>query len=153
MLLGRSSECAQIDALVEGGRGGRSGALVIRGEPGVGKSALLGYAGERAEGYCVPSAPGVESESDMVFSGLFQLTRPLVSRHLDALPAACAATLTLLAAASEGQPVLCLVDDVQWLDPGSAEALQFVARRIEADRIVILTVRRPRRGDGRICRP
>src|SRR4249919_706034 len=120
MLLGRSSECAQIDALVEGGRGGRSGALVIRGEPGVGKSALLGYAVERAEGYCVLSALGVESESDMVFSGLFQLTRPLVSRHLDALPAAqrhalecalalgetgvadrlavCAATLTLLAA-------------------------------------------------------
>jgi DNA-binding CsgD family transcriptional regulator len=160
MLLGRASECAQIEALLEGGRAGRSGVLAVRGEPGVGKTALLRYAVERAEGYRVLSALGIESESDMVFSGLFQLTRPLVSRHLDALPAAqrralecalalgepgvadrlavCAATLTLLAVASEGQPVLCVVDDAQWLDPGSAEVLQFVARRIEADRIVML---------------
>ena len=88
MLLGRASECAQIEALLEGGRAGRSGVLVVRGEPGVGKSALLQYAVGRADGYRVLSALGMESESDMVFSGLFQLTRPLVSRHLDALPAA-----------------------------------------------------------------
>jgi DNA-binding CsgD family transcriptional regulator len=160
MLLGRAPECAQIDVLLEGGREGRSGVLVVRGEPGVGKSGLLRYAVERAEGYRVLSAVGMESESDMVFSGLFQLTRPLVSRHLDALPVAqrralecalalgepgvadrlavCAATLTLLAVASEGQPLLCVVDDAQWLDPGSSEVLQFVARRIEADRIVML---------------
>jgi len=160
MLLGRAAECARIDALLEGGREGRSGVLVIRGEPGVGKSALLQYAAERATEYCVLATLGVESESDLVFSGLLQLLRPLIPAHLDGLPApqrraldgalalgepgapdrlaVCAATLTLLAAASENEPVLCLIDDLQWIDPGSAEAMLFAARRIEADRVVML---------------
>ena len=160
MLLGRAPERARIEALLAGGRDGRSGALVLRGEAGVGKSALLEHAVACADGYRVLSTLGVESESELSFSGLFHLVWPLVGEHLEGLPAAqrralecvlalgepgaadrlavCAATLTLLASASEVAPLLCVADDAQWLDRGSAEALHFAARRIEGDRIVML---------------
>lgn len=160
MLLGRDGECERIEALLAGGRVGRSGVLVVRGEPGVGKTALLDFAVERAEGYRVLSTLGLESESAMPFSGLFHLVWPIVTECLDSLPpaqrkalecslalgepcvadrlAVCAATLALLAAASEVTPLLCVTDDVHWIDPGSVEALCFAARRIEGDRIVML---------------
>jgi DNA-binding CsgD family transcriptional regulator len=160
MLLGRAQECDQIERLLADGRAGESRALVIRGEPGVGKTALLEYAVEHAEGYRVLSTLGLESESEMAYSGLFHLVWPIAHQSLDPLPpaqrralrcalaldesgpadrlAVCAATLTLLAAAAEGAPLLCVADDAQWLDSESAEALHFAARRIEADRVVML---------------
>jgi DNA-binding CsgD family transcriptional regulator len=163
MLLGRSAECAALDRLLEGGRAGRSGALVLRGEPGVGKTALLGYAAEKAKGLRVLRATGIETESELAFAALHQL----VGRELDGLdrlptPQAAALSgalglspgqggdpfltslglLSLLADLAEEASVLCLVDDAQWLDEPSASALLFTARRIEAEGIVMLfTVR------------
>src|SRR5215467_10688946 len=86
MLHGRSGECAAIDRLVDGARDGRSGALVLRGEAGVGKSALLAHARERAEGMRVLRALGVEAESELAFAALHQLLRPVLD-ELGRLPA------------------------------------------------------------------
>lgn len=163
MLVGRSAECATLDRLLEGGRDSRSGALVLRGEPGVGKTALLGYAASQAAGARVLRATGVQTESELAFAGLHQLLGRDVGRF-DALPAPQAkalqgafgltdaeatdpflislALLSVLAELAEEQPVLCLVDDAQWLDDPSASALLFAARRIEAEGIVVVfTVR------------
>src|SRR5213080_262559 len=159
MLVGRSAECGALDRLLEGGREGRSGALVLRGEPGVGKTALLGYTADQANGLRVLRATGIETESELAFAALHQL----VGRELDRLerlpePQAAAlrgalglapahggdsfltalALLSLLADVAEETPVLCLVDDAQWLDEPSASALLFTARRIEAEGIVML---------------
>jgi DNA-binding CsgD family transcriptional regulator len=158
-LLGRESECAAIDGLLENARLGTGGALVVRGEPGIGKSALLGYARRRAAPMMALSAGGVEAESDLAFAGLHELLRPVL-RYLGELPGTqsqalagalglapssqpdrlliSAAVLGLLAAAAEDRPVLCVVDDAQWLDRPSADALVFTARRLRADRIAIL---------------
>lgn len=159
MLYGRDAERAEIGGLLEAARASRSGALVLRGEPGIGKSALLTDARDRAEDMHVFSARGVESESELPFAALDQLIRPALP-HLDKLPdpqAAAlrralglregvaderflifAACLSLLAEAAERRPVLCLVDDAHWLDKVSADALVFVARRLEAEGIVML---------------
>jgi DNA-binding CsgD family transcriptional regulator len=158
-LLGREAECAAIDTLLEKARAGMGGALVVRGEPGIGKSALLGYARRRAAPMAVLSAAGVEAESDLAFAGLHELLRPVLgclgelpdfqsqalagalgmapSAHADRLLIS-AAVLSLLAAAAEEAPVLCLVDDAQWVDRPSADALVFTARRLRAERLVIL---------------
>jgi class 3 adenylate cyclase/DNA-binding CsgD family transcriptional regulator len=166
-LVGRDDECALIDRLLTEAHGSRSGALAIRGEAGVGKSALLSYAVERAEGFLVLRATGFESDAELAFSGLLQLCRPLLDR-LDELPPYQAkalggalglgpaeetdrltigvATLALLALGSEDSDVLVAVDDAQWLDSASADAILFAARRLEADRVaLVLTVRE----DGR----
>jgi len=169
VLFGRGEECARIDELLEAARLGRSGALVIRGDPGVGKTALLTYAGSRADGMRVLRAVGVESESEMPYSGLHELVRPIAGL-IERLPrqqraairdalapagdgvgdrfAVYAATLSLLALAADEQPQLCLIDDGHWLARGSAEALLFAARRLEDDDVAMVFAARdaPPRG-------
>jgi hypothetical protein len=159
-LLGRAHECAAVDRLLEGVRRGRSGSLVVRGEAGIGKTALLAYAAERArENMTVLAVTGVEGESDLAFAGLHGLLFPIVDA-LEGVPApqreplaaalglapgegrdrflVSAGVLSLLAAAAESRPILCLVDDAQWLDVPSANALSFTARRLLAEDVVIL---------------
>jgi DNA-binding CsgD family transcriptional regulator len=159
-LLGRERECAVIDRVLEHANNGVSDALVVRGEAGIGKSALLEYAIHQATpGMGVLRAGGVEAESDLAFAGLHGLLRPVLA-HLGELPETqsralagalglapsahpdrlliSAAVLGLLAAAAEGKPMLCVIDDAQWVDRPSAEALVFTARRLQAERIAIL---------------
>jgi len=159
VLIGRESECARLDELLDRARLGRTAALVIRGEAGIGKTALLDYAVERADGMTVVRALGVESEAELEFSALLEVCWPLrdhladLSEHqADALRAALglapaeakdrfsvgAGTLSLLAAAAEREPLLIVVDDAQWLDPSSQEALLFAMRRLRADRVALL---------------
>jgi DNA-binding CsgD family transcriptional regulator len=159
MLYGRDDERAVIGQLLDAARKSRSGALVVRGEPGVGKSALLLDARERAGDMHVLSARGVESESELPFAALHQLLRPAL-HHVDDLPPPQAAALrgalgldesgpdkrflifagclSLLSELAERRPVLCLVDDAHWLDAASADSLRFVARRLDAEGIVLL---------------
>jgi DNA-binding CsgD family transcriptional regulator len=159
-LLGRERECAVIDRVLENASSGVSAALVVRGEAGIGKSALLEYAIQQAApGMGVLRTSGVEAESDLAFAGLHGLLRPVLA-HLGELPETqsqalagalglapsphpdrlliSAAVLGLLAAAAESRPMLCVVDDAQWVDRPSAEALVFTARRLQAERIAIL---------------
>jgi hypothetical protein len=159
VLIGRESECALIDRLLEEARGGRSGALVIRGDAGIGKSTLLEYAVAQAGDARVVHALGVETESEFAYSGLHELVRPLLDRlpelpsvQADALRGALAlaeaqgasrlyigaATLSLLATARDDGPLLCVIDDAHWLDEASAGALTFAARRLEAEGVVML---------------
>jgi ATP/maltotriose-dependent transcriptional regulator MalT len=159
LLYGRDPERSIIGGLLEGARESRSGVLVIRGEAGVGKSALLEDARERASDMRVLACTGVEAESALPFAALHQLLRPVL-RHLEKVPRPQAdalrgalglatgrvddrflvslAVLSLLAEAAEQRPLLCLVDDAHWLDDASADALVFVARRLEAEGIVLL---------------
>ena len=163
-LVNRVQETAALNGLLDAVRRGMSGTLVLRGEAGIGKTALLERAVSSASGFRVVRALGIESEMELVFAGLHQIVAPFLP-HLDRLPApqrdalASAfgliagrppdrfqvglATLTLLADAASEQPLLCIVDDTQWLDLESAEVLAFVARRV-ADRIGLLfAVREP----------
>src|SRR6266545_1229691 len=159
MLRGRRDECAVLDRLLEDARAGRSGVLVVRGEAGIGKTALLEYAVDAASGLRVLSAAGVESERELAFAALDQLCALLLDR-LDRLPgpqrealqitfglAAGAvpdrffvglSALGLLSEAADERSLLCVVDDAQWLDRASAQALVFVARRLLAESVVIL---------------
>jgi DNA-binding CsgD family transcriptional regulator len=163
MLLGRANEQRALVRLLENARAGTSGVLAIVGEAGIGKSTLLGYAGEQTTGMNVLRARGVQSEAHIPFAGLFELLRPALSwisqiptPQAEALESALAlrpasapgrfavgaATLSLLAAYSEKAPVAVLVDDAQWLDGSSADALLFAFRRLVADPVaVILAVR------------
>jgi DNA-binding CsgD family transcriptional regulator len=155
-LVGRRSEREVLDGLVETVRGGESRALVMRGEPGVGKTALLEYALDQAPDFRVLRAAGVQSEMELVFAGLHQLLAPVLDRlerlpvqQRDALRTAFGtgagsapdrffvglAALSLLSDAAEEQPLICLVDDEHWLDRASAQALAFVARRLEAEAV------------------
>lgn len=159
MLHGRDRESSQLDALLTDARAGGSGALVLRGEAGIGKSALLDFAAAQADGFRVLRGEGIESESEFPFAAAHQLLRGVRSHIADLPPRQRVAVeaafglgpatgddkflvslgiLSLLSEAAEGQPVLCLIDDAQWLDESSADALTFVARRLEADRIVLL---------------
>ena len=172
MLLGRDEERTAIGVLLDEARAAKSGAVVVRGEPGIGKTALLIDARERALDMHVLSARGVESESELPFAALHQLLRPALE-HLDKLPCpqeralrsalglddgdagerflVFAACLTLLSELAEERPVLCLIDDAHWLDASSTDALLFVARRINAEGIVMLFAAREgdvRRFDG-----
>jgi DNA-binding CsgD family transcriptional regulator len=163
MLVGRDEELTRLSELFEGARSGTSGVLAITGEVGIGKSALLGEAERLAEGMRVLRARGVQSETCVPFGGLYELCRPVLG-WLDGIPvpqraaleSALAlrpahagdrflvgvATLNLLAAAAEAQPVLILIDDAQWIDGSSADALRFAFRRFQADRVAaVLTVR------------
>jgi DNA-binding CsgD family transcriptional regulator len=159
VLYGRDSERARVNQLLHGARASRSAVLVVRGEAGVGKSALLEAARAEAGDMQVLAARGIESEAPLPYAGLHQLLRPLLG-HLDALAAPQAralrgalgleegasdewflvslATLSLLAEAAEGRPLLCLVDDAHWLDDASAESLLFAGRRLHAEGIVML---------------
>src|SRR2546430_7794486 len=162
---GRTSEREKLDALLEDVGRGRSGVLVIRAEAGAGKTALLRYAGAQAAGFRVGQIAGVESEMELPFAGLHQLCGPMLA-HLDALPdpqqaalrtafglpsddapdrfLVALGALSLLAEVAEEQPLLCLVDDAQWLDTASRQVFGFVARRLLAEPVaVVLAVRGP----------
>ncbi|MEV5383706.1 AAA family ATPase [Streptomyces sp. NPDC052721] len=158
-LFGRRDECKVLDDLLVQARAGRSGVLVLRGEAGIGKTELLNHLRDRATGCRVVRAAGVQSEMELSYAGLHQLCAPLLSR-LDDLPepqrnalrtafgmrAADApdrflvglATLSLLAGAVGDEPLLCLVDDAQWLDRVSAQILEFVARRLLAESVLLV---------------
>jgi DNA-binding CsgD family transcriptional regulator len=164
-LLGRTAESARLDQMIEALRAGQSSVLVVRGGPGMGKSALLAYAEGAATGLRVLRAAGIESEMELAFATLHQVCAPLLDR-LGRLPApqrdaletvfrlrdnpppdhflVSLAVLSLLSDAAEDGPLLCLIDDTQWLDRASAQALGFVARRLLAEPIALLFgTRRP----------
>src|SRR3954468_13154564 len=164
-LLGRRSECETLDRLVTTVRAGQSAVLVVRGEPGVGKSSLLAHLIEHASGCRLARAVGVESEMELPFAGLHQLCGPMLDR-LDRLPApqrdalATAfglssgdppdrffvglAVLSLLSEMAEERPLVCAVDDAQWQDRASAQILVFVARRLLAEAVgLAFAVREP----------
>jgi hypothetical protein len=159
-LIGREPECAAIDRLLRDATRGDSGSLVIRGEPGIGKSTLLAHAEHAAADSIVLRTAGQEAESDLAFGGLYGLLRPVADRLNDlpehqaaALGSAlglvepapmrdrflvAAATLSVLAAAAYDHPLLCLIDDAQWLDSASSDALLFAARRLRAEPVAML---------------
>jgi DNA-binding CsgD family transcriptional regulator/tetratricopeptide (TPR) repeat protein len=167
-LLGRRSECEALDRLLTDALAGRSRVIIVRGEAGVGKSALLRYLSEQVAGWQVATAVGVESEMELAYSGLHQLCGPMLDR-LDRLPVpqreALAtvfgqstgpppdrflvglAALTLFADVAEEQPLVCIIDDAQWLDRASAQILGFVARRLLAERIALVCATRTGIGD------
>jgi DNA-binding CsgD family transcriptional regulator len=159
MLQGRQRECALLDALLERARAGQSGVLVVRGEAGVGKTALLEYAVASASDFTVARTAGVESEMELAFAALHQLCAPLLGwlerlagPQRDALRTTFAlsegavpdrflvglATLSLLSEVGEERPLLCVIDDAQSLDRASAQVLAFVARRLLAEPAVLL---------------
>ena len=159
MLLDRLPERAALSGLLEAARAGRSGVLVVRGEPGVGKTALLDWAVESAAGLRVARVAGVESEMELAFAALQQLCAPMLDK-LERLPdpqrtalgvafglntgaapdrfLVGLAALSLLSEVAEQQPLLCVFDDAQWLDRASAQALAFVARRLLAEPVALV---------------
>jgi DNA-binding CsgD family transcriptional regulator len=162
-LKGREAECALLDRLLDAVRTGESRVLVVRGEPGVGKTALLDYAIGSAPDLRLVRAVGVESEMELAFAALHQLCAPMLDL-LECLPAPQhealrvafglsggeapdrfvigLAVLSLLSAVAEERPLLCVVDDAQWLDEASALALAFVARRLLAEPVAVVFVTR-----------
>jgi DNA-binding CsgD family transcriptional regulator len=167
-LTGRRSECDVLDRLIDAVRAGESRALVLRGEPGVGKTALLEYVVEQASDCRVARAVGVQSELELAFAGLHQLLAPMLDdlEHLpvpqrDALRTVFGlsegpapdrffvglAVLNLLSDAAEAQPLICVVDDAQWLDRESMQVLAFVARRLEAESVGLVFASREASGD------
>jgi AAA ATPase domain len=165
VLRGRGDECAQLDRLREGALAGRGGVLVLRGEAGVGKTALLDYMIAAAPTVRAIRVAGMESEMELAFAGLHQLCAPILDR-LERVPGpqrgalettfglsagtvpdrllVGVAVLSLLSEVAQEQPLLCVIDDAQWLDRSSAEALAFVARRLLADPVVLLFAARER---------
>ena len=158
-MIGRERECGQIERLIRNARNGEGGSLVLLGEPGIGKTALLEHAAQVAGTATVLRAGGVEAESNLAFAGLHSLLRPILGTldqlagpQRQALAGALglappsrpdrlfvsAAVLGLIVAAAENRPVLCLVDDAQWIDSPSAGALVFTARRLRAERVAIV---------------
>jgi DNA-binding CsgD family transcriptional regulator len=153
-LTGRLSERDVLDRFIAAVRAGEGRALVVRGEPGVGKTALLDYLAERASGCLVARAAGVQSEMELAFAGLHQLCAPMLD-HAESLPdpqrealrtvfglsagpvpdrfLVGLAVLGLLSETAGERPLVCVVDDQQWLDHASAQALGFAARRLAAD--------------------
>ncbi|WP_328675243.1 helix-turn-helix transcriptional regulator [Streptomyces sp. NBC_00343] len=158
-LLGRRTECARLDRMISAARGGESGTLVVHGPPGVGKSALLDYASRSAADLRVLHAVGIESEMELAFATLHQVCVPLLERLKNLPQPQCAAletvfgiragpppdrflvgmaVLGLLSDASAKHPLLCLVDDAQWMDRVSAQILGFVARRLLAESVALV---------------
>jgi DNA-binding CsgD family transcriptional regulator len=172
VLRGRRHEREVLDRLMAGARAGRSGVLVMRGEAGIGKSALLRFLAERAADDRIARATGVESEMELAFAGLHQLCAPMLD-HLDHLPGpqrdalstafglsdggapdrflVGLAVLSLLADVAEERPLVCLVDDAQWLDQASAQTLTFVARRLLAEPIALVFAARTGGQDQRFA--
>src|SRR6201988_3057684 len=158
-LRGRGDDCARLDGLLEGASAGRGGVLMLRGEAGVGKTALLEYAIASAPTLRVIRVAGMESEMELAFAGLHQLCAPMLDR-LERLPGpqrgaldtafgltvgavpdrllVGLAVLSLLSEVAQERPLLCVIDDAQWLDRASAEALAFIARRLLAEPVVLL---------------
>ncbi|MCX5280941.1 MULTISPECIES: LuxR family transcriptional regulator [unclassified Streptomyces] len=164
-LTGRHVECGELDRVLGDVRSGGSQALVVHGEPGAGKTALLEYTAVQALGFRVLRAVGVQSEMELVFAGLHQLCSPVLdlldripSPQRDALRTAFGlsagpppdrflvglALLSLLSEAAGPHPLICLVDDLQWLDKASAQALAFVARRLGRESIALVFATRRR---------
>ncbi|MBA8809030.1 AAA family ATPase [Promicromonospora sukumoe] len=163
-LVGRAREIQRVDDLTRAAQAGEGGALVLRGEAGIGKSALLDRARRSASGFRVVAVSGSEYEAELPFAALHQLCLPVLG-HLDELPEPQRdalrvafglttgtpdlfriglAALGLFAAAARERPLLCLVDDAQWLDAASSRALAFVARRVAAEPVaLVLAVRLP----------
>ena len=173
-LSGRSSECALLDDLASALRRGESRSLVVRGEAGIGKTALLEYLVESASDLTVVRAVGVESEMELAYASLHQLCGPMLDR-LRGFPLHSArrceivfglsagappdrflvglAVLSLFSEVAEERPLLCVVDDAQWLDQASALTLAFVARRLLAEPVgIVFAAREPRRGACRRAR-
>jgi DNA-binding CsgD family transcriptional regulator len=167
-LLGRTGELEILDQLIANVRSGQSAVLVVRGEAGIGKTALLHHLIRQASGFHVVRVAGVESEMELAFAGLHQLCAPMLGR-IDSLaePQRCALSvafglapghnpdrflvalgaLSLMAETSEEQPLLCVVDDAQWLDQASAQVLGFVGRRLLAESIaLVFAVQTPPQG-------
>ena len=163
--VGRTSEREALDRLLAQAREGQSAVLVIRGEAGIGKTALLRYAADQASGFGVAHVTSAEADMELPFAGIHQLCTPLLE-HLDALPQpqqdalnvalglasgdvpnrflVSLAVLGLLSAGAEERPLLCLVEDAQWLDVASGQVIGFVARRLLAESIaMVVTVREP----------
>ncbi len=168
VLLGRRGECEVLDRLLGAVRAGASRALVVCGEPGAGKTALLEYLAGRASGCRVAAAAGVESEMELAFAGLHQLCAPMLDRlgrlpgpQRDALRTGFGmsagpapdrflvglAVLGLLSEVAGERPLVCLVDDEQWLDRASAQVLAFVARRLGAESVGLVFAARVPAGD------
>jgi len=170
VLQGRDRECQELDRLLQRIRIGESAALVLRGEAGIGKTALLDYVAEQASGCRVARAIGVQSEMELTFAALHHLCAPLLD-GLEVLPApqrealqvafglregdppdrflVALAVLSLLAEVAEARPLVCVIDDAQWLDRSSALVLAFVARRLLAERVaVVFAVREPAEEDA-----
>ncbi len=167
-LTDRRAECGLLDQLVSAVRAGESRVLVLRGEPGVGKTALLDYLAGRASGCRVVRAAGVQSEMELAFAGLHQLLAQMLD-HLEELPVpqrdalriafglsagpapdrflVGLAVLGLVSEAAGERPLICLVDDQQWLDRASAQALGFVARRLAAEPVGLVFAARVRGDD------
>jgi DNA-binding CsgD family transcriptional regulator len=166
--IGRAGECSALDDLIARVRHGESGALVVRGEAGIGKSALLQYCAGQAEDFRVAQVAGVEAEMELPFAGLHQLCAHMFG-SLDGLPEpqrdalnvalglspgdapdrflVALAALSLLSAVAEERPLLCVVDDAQWLDGASGQVLGFIARRLDAESVaIVLAVREPPTG-------
>jgi DNA-binding CsgD family transcriptional regulator len=163
--LGRSGEREVLDRLLETAREGRSAVLVIRGEAGIGKTALVRYVAQQAAGFRVAQIAGVEAEMELPFAGLHRLCSPMLVR-IDALPdpqqnalrmsfglssgdapdrfLVALAALTLFAEVAGKRPLLCLVDDAQWLDAATSQVLGFIARRLLAESVaIVFAVREP----------
>src|SRR6478609_3405668 len=158
-LRGRTAECEALQALMATVRAGSCQVLVLRGEAGVGKTTLLEYTLNLASGFRVAQVAGVESDMELAFAGLQQLCAPLLS-HLDELPEpqrealnvafgrgvgatpdrflVGLAVLSLMSAAAADQPLLCIVDDAQWVDEVSVQTLAFVARRLLAEPVAVV---------------
>src|SRR3954471_20467505 len=176
-VVGRTSECRRLDGMLaqardgqpRSARGGPSALLVIRGEPGMGKTALLRYAARQASGLRIAEVEGVEAEMELPFAAIHQLCAPMLA-GLEVLPEpqqkalrialgissgdapdrflVAVAVLNLLAATAEDRPLLCLVDDAQWLDAASVQALGFVARRLLAEPVAMVFSLRERATTG-----
>ena len=163
VLLNRLAERATLGRVLGAARAGRSGVLVVRGVPGIGKTALVEDAIESAAGFRVARTAGVESEMELAFAALDQLCAPMLDRvdrlpgpQRDALGVAFGlsaggvpdrflvglAALSLLSEAAAERPLLCVVDDAQWLDLVSAQVLGFVARRLLAEPVALLVAAR-----------
>jgi DNA-binding CsgD family transcriptional regulator len=163
--VGRTYEREVLDGLLANVRGGQSNVLVIRGEAGIGKSTLLRYAARQASGFRLAQVTGVEAEMELPFAATHQLCGPMLER-LDALPAPQRdalrvafglgsgdvpdrfliglALLSLFSAVAEERPLLCLVEDAQWVDAASSQLLGFVARRVLAETVaIVIAVREP----------
>jgi AAA ATPase domain len=163
MLGGRRDELAVIDRLLEAAQAGRSGVLILRGEAGIGKTALLEYAIESASDFRPLRTVGIESEKELAFAALHQLCAPVLD-FVDRLPPpqrdaleitfgkssgaapdrflVALATLSLFSETAYERPLLCVIDDAQWLDRASAQVLAFVARRLLAEPVVLLLAAR-----------
>ena len=159
MLVGRTAECAAIDQILADARDGSSGVIVVRGAPGIGKSALLDYAMTNARDFAIARVTGVESEVGLGFAAIHQLVLPFLDHVVElpepqrhalesvfgladgAAPSSLVvflAVLTLLDHAARERPILLVIDDAQWLDDESARVLTFVARRLHADPVAML---------------